>query len=62
VTSVLVDERGPAQILVVRAEAGTEVTSAVLGCLNGIRLGQVATRDPTLEDACVELVSSGAPE
>ena len=62
VTSVLVEERGQAQILVVRAEAGTEVTSAVLGCLNGIPLGRVATREPTLEDAYVELVGSGAPE
>ena len=31
----------------------------MLGCLDGIRLGRVATREPTLEDAYVELVGVG---
>ena len=58
VRSAGVEERGQAQLLVVRAEPGAEVTQAVLGCLNGVRLGRVATREPTLEDAYVELVGS----
>jgi ABC-2 type transport system ATP-binding protein len=56
VRSAGVEERGQAQLLVVRAEPGAEVTQAVLGCLTGVRLGRVATREPTLEDAYVELV------
>ncbi len=56
VRSAGVEERGQAQLLVVRAHPGAEVTQAVLGCLDGVRLGRVATREPTLEDAYVELV------
>jgi ABC-2 type transport system ATP-binding protein len=58
VRSALVEERGHAQVLVVRAEPGAEVTQQVLGCLDGVSLGRVATRQPTLEDAYVELVES----
>jgi ABC-2 type transport system ATP-binding protein len=58
VRSAGVEERGQAQVLVVRAEPGHEVAQPVLGCLTDLRLGRVATREPTLEDAYVELVSS----
>ena len=58
VRSSSVEERGQAQLLVVRAHHGAEVTQPVLACLTGLRLGRVATREPTLEDAYVELVSS----
>jgi ABC-2 type transport system ATP-binding protein len=57
VRSVVVEERGQAQNLVVHAEPGAEVTHGVMGCLAGARVGRVATREPTLEDAYVELVS-----
>ena len=57
VTSVSVEERGQAQLVVVRSDAAAEVTSSVLACLGGLRLGRVATREPTLEDAYVELVN-----
>ena len=60
VTSVLVEERGQAQVLVVRAGTGVEVTPRVLACLAGIPLGRIATREPTLEDAYVELVGSSS--
>ncbi len=53
-----VEERGQAQVLVVRAVPGAEVTHAVLGCLADVPLGRVATREPTLEDAYVELVGA----
>jgi ABC-2 type transport system ATP-binding protein len=56
VRSVVVEERGQAQNLIVHAEAGTEVTHGIMGCLDGARVGRVATREPTLEDAYVELV------
>jgi ABC-2 type transport system ATP-binding protein len=57
VASVVVEERGQAQVLVVRAVGESEVTPAVLACLEGVRLGRIATREPTLEDAYVDLVS-----
>ena len=56
VRSATAEDRGQAQVLVVRSEPGAEVTQAVLGCLDGISVGRVATRSPTLEDAYVELV------
>jgi ABC-2 type transport system ATP-binding protein len=58
VRSVSVEERGPAQVLLVHAEPGVELTPAVLGLLDGARVGRVATRSPTLEDAYIELVGS----
>ncbi|HVQ87447.1 MAG TPA: ABC transporter ATP-binding protein [Actinomycetes bacterium] len=57
VEAVSVEERDQAQLLVVRTGAGVDITPSVLACLDGIRLGRVATREPTLEDAYVELVS-----
>ncbi len=50
---------GQAQVLVVQAEPGAEVTQAVLAGLDGARVGRVVTRSPTLEDAYIELVSAG---
>jgi ABC-2 type transport system ATP-binding protein len=57
VRSVSVEERGQAQVLLVQVEPGAEVTSGVLARLNGTRVGRVSSREPTLEDAYVELVS-----
>jgi ABC-2 type transport system ATP-binding protein len=58
VRSVLVEERGQAQVLVVHAQPGAEPTHAVVSCLDGTHVGRVVTREPTLEDAYVDLVSS----
>jgi ABC-2 type transport system ATP-binding protein len=58
VSSALVEERGQAQVLVVRSGPGIDVTAPVLGCLGGITLGRVAMREPTLEDAYIELVGT----
>jgi ABC-2 type transport system ATP-binding protein len=58
VLSALVEERGQAQVLIVHAEPGTDVTQAVLGHLEGSRIGRIVTREPTLEDAYIELVAS----
>jgi ABC-2 type transport system ATP-binding protein len=58
VRSANVEERGQAQVLLIQVEPGAEVTSAVLGRLNGVNVGRVSSRQPTLEDAYVALVSS----
>ena len=57
VRTVTVEDRGQAQVLVVSSEPGVEVTQTVLARLGGTRLGRVSHRDPTLEDAYVELVT-----
>jgi ABC-2 type transport system ATP-binding protein len=57
VRSVAVEDRGHVQVLLVQVEPGAEVTSGVLGSLNGTPVGRVSAREPTLEDAYVELVS-----
>jgi ABC-2 type transport system ATP-binding protein len=57
VRSVALEDRGQAQVLLVQVEPGAEVTSGVLAHLNGTRIGRVGAREPTLEDAYVELVS-----
>ena len=57
VTSVAVEDRDQAQVVVVQAEGGTEPTHAVLARLDGVSLGRVTTREPTLEDAYVALVT-----
>jgi ABC-2 type transport system ATP-binding protein len=58
VRSAAVEDRGHAQMLLVQVEPGAEVTSAVLGSLHGVNVGRVSSRQPTLEDAYVALVSS----
>ncbi|MCU1673544.1 MAG: daunorubicin transporter ATPase [Frankiales bacterium] len=56
VTSVAVEDRGQAQVLVVRVAPGADVTGDVLHQLAGTRVGRVSHREPSLEDAYVELV------
>jgi ABC-2 type transport system ATP-binding protein len=57
VSSVSVEEREQAQLLLVRSAKGLELTQSLLGLLNGATIGRVAAREPTLEDAYVALVS-----
>jgi ABC-2 type transport system ATP-binding protein len=59
VRTAAVEDRGQAQVLIVQVEPGSEVTSSVLGHLGGVNVGRVSSREPTLEDAYVELVSAG---
>jgi ABC-2 type transport system ATP-binding protein len=61
VASVAVEERDQAQVLLVQSAKGLELTPLLLSQLNGARIGRVAAREPTLEDAYVSLVT-GAPE
>ncbi len=58
VLSVGVEEREQAQVIVVQTEPGTELTHALLAELNGAAVGRIASREPTLEDAYVSLVSA----
>ncbi len=57
VRSVSVEEREQAQVLIVQTGADVELTSAILGRLNGANVGRISRREPTLEDAYVALVS-----
>jgi ABC-2 type transport system ATP-binding protein len=56
VTAVAVEEREQAQVLVVQSRTELELTSAILGHLDGGQVGRVSRREPTLEDAYVALV------
>jgi ABC-2 type transport system ATP-binding protein len=57
VMAVSVEEREQAQVLVVQTQAEAELTSAILGHLNGGQVGRISQREPTLEDAYVALVT-----
>ncbi|GGR63215.1 daunorubicin resistance protein DrrA family ABC transporter ATP-binding protein [Streptomyces roseolus] len=56
--TVAVEERETTQVLNIQAEADAEITSEVLAALTETRVGRVAWREPTLEDAYVELVTA----
>ncbi|MDX6359507.1 MAG: type transport system ATP-binding protein [Nocardioidaceae bacterium] len=58
VRAVAVEERGQLQVLLVQCDADAELTSEVLARLQGVRVGRVMAREPTLEDAYVELVTA----
>jgi ABC-2 type transport system ATP-binding protein len=49
--------REQAQVLVVQVDDRREVTLALLGRLDGASVGRVSSREPTLEDAYVALVT-----
>ena len=57
VTSLSVEEREQAQVLLVQSATGLELTQQLLAYLDGATIGRVAAREPTLEDAYVALVS-----
>jgi ABC-2 type transport system ATP-binding protein len=60
VTSVSVEERDQAQLLLVHSPKGLELTQQLLAYLDGATVGRVVAREPTLEDAYVALVSDAA--
>jgi ABC-2 type transport system ATP-binding protein len=57
VAAVAVEERDRGQLLIVQSAEGAQLTAAVLTHLDAARVGRIATREPTLEDAYVELVA-----
>ncbi|MFD2767803.1 ABC transporter ATP-binding protein [Micromonospora eburnea] len=48
---------GTAQVLTVQSDSGVDVQADVLRELDGVRLGRVSARQPTLEDAYVAIVN-----
>jgi ABC-2 type transport system ATP-binding protein len=58
VQGVVVEERGQQQVLIVQVEAGAEVTQTVLASLGDVHVGRVSAREPTLEDAYIQLVTA----
>jgi len=57
VSSVSVEEREQAQFLTIRSPRGLELTQDLRTELDGARIGRIAAREPTLEDAYVALVT-----
>ena len=60
VASVWVENRDQAQLVLVQSAQGLELTQTLLAQLDGVQVGRVAAREPTLEDAYVSLVGEGA--
>jgi ABC-2 type transport system ATP-binding protein len=60
VTAVSVDERDQLQLIQVQSATGLALTQTLLARFNGARVGRVAAREPTLEDAYVDVVTKGA--
>jgi ABC-2 type transport system ATP-binding protein len=58
VRAVTLEEREQKQVLLVQSEAGRELAQVVLGALGGASVGRVTSREPTLEDAYVALVTA----
>ncbi|MCB9422974.1 MAG: ABC transporter ATP-binding protein [Ardenticatenaceae bacterium] len=56
VDTVSVENRNQKQALFIQSPRGAEVVSDILRLLDGTRIGKVAVREPTLEDAYVRLV------
>jgi ABC-2 type transport system ATP-binding protein len=57
VTAVSVEDREQRQVLVVQTSGERDVTVPLLAQLDGFEVGRVASREPTLEDAYVALVT-----
>jgi ABC-2 type transport system ATP-binding protein len=56
VTSIGVEAREQTQVILVQAARGSELVQVLLRELYGANVGRVFSREPTLEDAYVELV------
>jgi ABC-2 type transport system ATP-binding protein len=54
--SLSIEEQGQKQILLVQTARGAEAVPDVMSALNGLKVGRVIVREPTLEDAYVRLV------
>ena len=60
VDAVAVENREQKQALLIQSPRGAEAVPAVMAALEGLRIGSVSVREPTLEDAYVRLVGGGA--
>ncbi len=58
VESVTVETKEQAQVVSVQAREGEQLTSSLMELLTDVRVERIGTREPTLEDAYVALVTS----
>jgi ABC-2 type transport system ATP-binding protein len=58
--SVSIEDRDQRQILLAHSPRGSEAVPDLLGALQGLKVGKVVVREPTLEDAYVRLVGGPA--
>ena len=58
VTAVTVEEQEQRQLLVVQTTGERELTAPLLAQLDGVEVGRVTSREPTLEDAYIALVEN----
>jgi len=59
VEAVNIENLDQRQVLQVQSPRGSEIVPGILNALAGVRMGRVAVREPTLEDAYVRLVGGG---
>ena len=57
IESISLESRDQLQILLVQSTKGREMTQVILGNLDGVKIGRISRREPTLEDAYVALVT-----
>jgi ABC-2 type transport system ATP-binding protein len=57
VATASVDESDRGQVVRIQSASGLELTQAVLARFDGVRIGRVVAREPTLEDAYVDVVT-----
>jgi ABC-2 type transport system ATP-binding protein len=57
VSSVTVEDREQAQVIAIQSAHGLEQTQALLAALGETQIGRVSSREPSLEDAYVALVT-----
>jgi ABC-2 type transport system ATP-binding protein len=58
VTAVSMEEQDQRQLLIVQSTGERELTAPLLAQLDGVEVGRVSSREPTLEDAYVALVEA----
>lgn len=60
VIAVNTEQQEQSEILLVQSERGAEITQRLIHALGDTRVGRVAAREPTLEDAYVHLIATTA--
>jgi ABC-2 type transport system ATP-binding protein len=58
--SLSIEEQGQKQIVLIQTGRGAEAVPDVMSALDGLKVGRVIVREPTLEDAYVRLVGGSA--
>ncbi len=58
VRAATIEDRDQKQLLIVQTAPGAELTHAILSRLGAAEVGRVSSREPTLEDAYVQLVTA----